>query len=181
MGRFGLDNRFRLGDLDLALNLYRSSRLAAGDTLTEVTATLRRRFELSPLILPASNDEVRTELQARIRGLDLIPGVLRSPATSRRGERTSVPGSLRSAARTGRPRGTRGRRHGAHRTLEPAAIDMADAGRARDPRRRGQPPTSDRHQPVVRREGTEGPGRPGDGIARAPARELGVSPRPMRA
>ncbi len=63
MGRFGLDNRFRLGDLDLALNLYRSSRLAAGDTLTEITATLRRRFELSPLILPASNDEVRTEVR----------------------------------------------------------------------------------------------------------------------
>jgi LPPG:FO 2-phospho-L-lactate transferase len=63
IGRFGLDNRFRLGDLDLALNLYRSSRLSAGDTLTEITAALRRRFELNPLVLPASNDELRTEVR----------------------------------------------------------------------------------------------------------------------
>ncbi|HEY6629744.1 MAG TPA: 2-phospho-L-lactate transferase [Acidimicrobiia bacterium] len=63
IGRFGLDNRFRLGDLDLALNLYRSSRLSAGDTLTEITAALRRRFELKPLVLPASNDELRTEVR----------------------------------------------------------------------------------------------------------------------
>jgi LPPG:FO 2-phospho-L-lactate transferase len=63
LGRLGLDNRFRLGDLDLALNLYRSSRLAAGDSLSEVTAAIRRRFGLSPVILPASNDAVRTEVE----------------------------------------------------------------------------------------------------------------------
>jgi LPPG:FO 2-phospho-L-lactate transferase len=63
MGRLGLDNRFRLGDLDLALNLYRSNCLAAGDTLTQITAALRRRYELSPLVLPASNDELRTEVR----------------------------------------------------------------------------------------------------------------------
>jgi LPPG:FO 2-phospho-L-lactate transferase len=63
LGRLGLDNRFRLGDLDLALNLYRSSRLAAGDSLSEVTAAIRRRFGLSPMILPASNDAVRTEVE----------------------------------------------------------------------------------------------------------------------
>jgi LPPG:FO 2-phospho-L-lactate transferase len=63
LGLLGLDNRFLLGDLDLALNLYRSNRLAAGDSLSEVTARVRRRFGLGPVILPASNDEVRTEVE----------------------------------------------------------------------------------------------------------------------
>ncbi len=63
VGRFGLDNRFRLGDLDLALNLYRSEQLAGGATLTEVTDAIRHRFELSPIILPACDDEVRTEVR----------------------------------------------------------------------------------------------------------------------
>jgi LPPG:FO 2-phospho-L-lactate transferase len=63
LGHFGLDNRFRLGDLDLALNLYRTDRLAGGATLTEVTAAISRRFELRPIILPASDDEVRTEVR----------------------------------------------------------------------------------------------------------------------
>jgi LPPG:FO 2-phospho-L-lactate transferase len=68
MGRLGLDNRFRLGDLDLALNVFRSSRLAAGDSLSEVTATICRRFELGAVILPASDDMVRTEVAVGAEG-----------------------------------------------------------------------------------------------------------------
>jgi len=64
LGRLGLDNRFRLGDLDLALNVYRSARLAAGETLSQVTDTVRRRFELVPLVLPATDDVIRTEVKS---------------------------------------------------------------------------------------------------------------------
>ncbi len=63
LGRLGLDNRFRLGDLDLALNLFRTNRLAAGETLSDVTSAVRQRFELRPVILPATNHEVRTEVK----------------------------------------------------------------------------------------------------------------------
>lgn len=63
LGRFGLDNRFRLGDLDLALNVYRSARIAAGETLSQVTDSVRQRFDIVPMILPASNDMIRTELK----------------------------------------------------------------------------------------------------------------------
>ena len=63
IGRLGLDNRFRLGDLDLALNLFRTDRLAVGDTLSEVTSLVRQRFELRPVILPATNQVVRTEVK----------------------------------------------------------------------------------------------------------------------
>lgn len=62
MGRLGLDNRFRLGDLDLALNVYRTARLATGETLSQVTDAVRRRFEVVPLVLPATDDSIRTEV-----------------------------------------------------------------------------------------------------------------------
>lgn len=63
LGRLGLDNRFRLGDLDLALNLYRTARLAAGDSLTRITEGARRRFNIAPRVLPASDDPIRTEVR----------------------------------------------------------------------------------------------------------------------
>jgi len=63
LGRLGLDNRFRLGDLDLALNLYRSARLGAGHLLSEVTDTIRQRFDIVPMILPATDDMLRTEVK----------------------------------------------------------------------------------------------------------------------
>lgn len=63
LGRLGLDNRFRLGDLDLALNLYRTARLAAGDSLTQITEGARRRFDIAPRVLPASDDPIRTEVR----------------------------------------------------------------------------------------------------------------------
>ena len=40
LSTLGLDTRFRLGDADAALNLYRTMRLAAGDPLHEITAAL---------------------------------------------------------------------------------------------------------------------------------------------
>ena len=60
LGRFGVENSFQLGDLDLALKIYRSHRLAHGHTLTEVTDSVRADFGIRSTVLPASNDPVRT-------------------------------------------------------------------------------------------------------------------------
>ena len=38
LAELGLDTRFRLGDADAAVNLYRTMRLAAGDPLHEIAA-----------------------------------------------------------------------------------------------------------------------------------------------
>jgi LPPG:FO 2-phospho-L-lactate transferase len=60
LARFGVENRFRLGDLDLALKIHRTERLSRGDTLTEVTNSVRSAFGIGSRILPASDDLIRT-------------------------------------------------------------------------------------------------------------------------
>jgi LPPG:FO 2-phospho-L-lactate transferase len=59
----GADTTFRLGDADLALNLVRTAALRRGEPLSEVTARIAASFGLSPAILPATNDRLRTELR----------------------------------------------------------------------------------------------------------------------
>ena len=51
---------FRLGDGDLALHIERTRRLAAGETLTDISAELGRRFGIATRIMPMSDDPVRT-------------------------------------------------------------------------------------------------------------------------
>ncbi|MGH8327458.1 MAG: 2-phospho-L-lactate transferase, partial [Steroidobacteraceae bacterium] len=51
---------FRLGDGDLALHVERTRRLAAGETLTGIVADIARRFGICSLIMPMSDDPVRT-------------------------------------------------------------------------------------------------------------------------
>jgi LPPG:FO 2-phospho-L-lactate transferase len=60
LGRFGVDNRFQLGDLDLALKIYRTDRMSAGETLARVTDTIRSSFGITTPILPASDQPIRT-------------------------------------------------------------------------------------------------------------------------
>jgi LPPG:FO 2-phospho-L-lactate transferase len=60
LARFGVDNTFRLGDLDLALKIYRTHRLGVGETLAQVTDNVRTAFDIDARVLPASNDPVRT-------------------------------------------------------------------------------------------------------------------------
>jgi len=62
LGELGADTWFRLGDKDLALNVYRTHRLRSGQTLTEVTADLAGRLGLSVAVVPMSDDPVRTYL-----------------------------------------------------------------------------------------------------------------------
>jgi LPPG:FO 2-phospho-L-lactate transferase len=60
LARFGIDNRFKLGDLDLALKVFRTAELAAGTTLSEITLTVAKSFGLHAVVLPATDDELRT-------------------------------------------------------------------------------------------------------------------------
>lgn len=58
----GGEDWFNLGDRDLALHVLRTHRLAAGESLTEVTADMARHLGVLPTILPMSDDPVRTML-----------------------------------------------------------------------------------------------------------------------
>jgi LPPG:FO 2-phospho-L-lactate transferase len=55
---------FSLGDLDLATHLFRTGILAAGGSLSEATARISRRFGVEARLLPASDDPVRTRIDA---------------------------------------------------------------------------------------------------------------------
>ncbi len=61
--RYGADETwFTLGDRDLALHLYRTRRLRAGDRLSEVTADIARAWDLGFRLLPATDDPVETRI-----------------------------------------------------------------------------------------------------------------------
>src|SRR5262245_40188314 len=60
LGRLGGETWFRLGDRDLATHVERTCRLEAGETLTEVTDALSRSLGARALILPMTDDRVRT-------------------------------------------------------------------------------------------------------------------------
>jgi LPPG:FO 2-phospho-L-lactate transferase len=54
---------FGLGDLDLGTHLFRTGRLAAGASLSEVTAAIARRFGVAARVLPATDDRVETRIE----------------------------------------------------------------------------------------------------------------------
>ncbi len=58
--RLGGDTWFKLGDGDLATHVERTRRLAAGESLSQVTDDFRRRLGISARLLPMSDDPVRT-------------------------------------------------------------------------------------------------------------------------
>jgi LPPG:FO 2-phospho-L-lactate transferase len=62
--RLGGPAWFRLGDRDLATHVFRTQRLAAGDTLSTVTADLCRSLGVAAKILPMSDDPVRTMIRS---------------------------------------------------------------------------------------------------------------------
>lgn len=59
---FGIDTSFRIGDRDLATNLFRTQMLRDGATLSEVTRRASSAFGLDATILPVTDDPVRTML-----------------------------------------------------------------------------------------------------------------------
>lgn len=60
LGALGGESWFRLGDRDLATHLYRTQRLAAGATKTEVSAELARALGVDVALLPVTDDPVAT-------------------------------------------------------------------------------------------------------------------------
>lgn len=70
LGRFPIDSSFRIGDRDLAVNLYRTTRLADGASLSEVTAEITRAFDLRTTLLPASDERIATQVESEGSWLD---------------------------------------------------------------------------------------------------------------
>ncbi|MDH3538896.1 MAG: 2-phospho-L-lactate transferase [Acidimicrobiia bacterium] len=64
LGRLGVDNRFRIGDRDLATNLYRTARVAAGVPLSTITLELTSQLGVATRIIPATDDPVATRVRS---------------------------------------------------------------------------------------------------------------------
>lgn len=60
----GGEDWFRLGDRDLALHVERTKRLAAGQSLSQITGDICRRLGVGPRVLPMSDDRVRTRVRS---------------------------------------------------------------------------------------------------------------------
>jgi LPPG:FO 2-phospho-L-lactate transferase len=66
----GGETWFKLGDGDLATHIERTRRLAAGESLSQITDDFRRRLGISARILSMSDDRVRTRLRTEAGWLD---------------------------------------------------------------------------------------------------------------
>ena len=60
---FGTDTRFRIGDRDLATNLFRTQELLTGATLTDITARIATALAAPATILPATENTLRTMIK----------------------------------------------------------------------------------------------------------------------
>ena len=60
LGRYYADTWFGLGDADLATHLFRTQALRWGQTLSQVTAAIARKWGIEATVLPMSNEPVRT-------------------------------------------------------------------------------------------------------------------------
>lgn len=60
MRRLGGEAWFQLGDRDLAMHVERTRRLAAGESLSEITAALATALGIRHAVVPMSDDPVRT-------------------------------------------------------------------------------------------------------------------------
>jgi len=70
LGSLGGDTWFNLGDGDLATHVERTRRLAAGESLSQITDDFRRRLGISARLLPMTDDSVRTRLRTPAGWLD---------------------------------------------------------------------------------------------------------------
>jgi len=70
LAQLGAATWFRLGDRDLAMHIERSRRLAAGESLTQVTAALAAALGVGHRLLPMSDDAVRTQVLTTTGAMD---------------------------------------------------------------------------------------------------------------
>ncbi len=66
--KFPLDTWFRIGDNDLATNLFRTCRLSEGWTLSQITTAQAAVYGVDATVLPASDDPIRTEIHVPDEG-----------------------------------------------------------------------------------------------------------------
>ena len=66
VAQLGGETWFRLGDNDLALHVERTRRLAAGETLSEITASFAQSLGVLHNIVPMTDDPVRTQVHCNI-------------------------------------------------------------------------------------------------------------------
>jgi LPPG:FO 2-phospho-L-lactate transferase len=68
--QLGGETWFRLGDTDLATNMARTRRLAAGDSLSDITADFCRRLGVRCRVVPMSDHIIRTRVKTDHGWLD---------------------------------------------------------------------------------------------------------------
>lgn len=64
LSEIGTDTTFRIGDRDLATNIYRTTRLADGAPLSKVTLEIASRFGLEAMVIPATDAAVPTRIRS---------------------------------------------------------------------------------------------------------------------
>ena len=74
LSQLGGESWFSLGDRDLGTHLYRTDKLAAGFSLTEITKEIALARHVGVRLLPMSNDRVKTTLTIRENGVDRVVG-----------------------------------------------------------------------------------------------------------
>ena len=62
LGRLGGQDWFKLGDLDLALHLFRTQRRSEGASLSQVTGEIAASFGLELTLLPVSDEPIQTRI-----------------------------------------------------------------------------------------------------------------------
>ncbi len=63
LARFQMETWFRLGDRDLATHLFRTSLLARGRKLSEVTACISAALNVRARLVPVTDDRLRTRVE----------------------------------------------------------------------------------------------------------------------
>jgi len=81
LGSLGGETWFNLGDGDLATHVERTRRLAAAESLSQITDDFRRRLGISARLLPMSDDRVRTRLLTAAGWLDFQDYFVRQRCT----------------------------------------------------------------------------------------------------
>lgn len=77
LSRYPVETWFRLGDKDLATHLFRTERLRAGASLSEVTRAVTASWGLATQLVPMTDDAVRTRITVADGG---APGGVRDLA-----------------------------------------------------------------------------------------------------
>ncbi len=97
LGKYGIENWFKTGDLDLATHIARTQMLKNGLTLSEVTATLCDKLGMKAKLVPVTNDHLRSKVVSGRAVLDFQDYFVR------RGTRDEVTSVLFEGADKARP------------------------------------------------------------------------------